>query len=142
LLGSLCFYFLGRPYVDSTCSGANSSANIKLESNQYQSIILVLNSNLSCDPVMLSRRKWSGDPQKTLLGGLRVFWLNHWQIQTRFSIFLFSFFLKIFSGFASDLAKISGDPPETPRGGSPGGQHCWVTRYTQITCYQFLRRIG
>ena len=33
----------------------------------------------------------------------------------------FSFFLKILSGFASDLAKISGDPPETPRGGSPGG---------------------
>ena len=25
------------------------------------------------------------------------------------------------SVFASDLAKISGDPPETPRGGSPGG---------------------
>ena len=26
-----------------------------------------------------------------------------------------------FSGFASDLDKISGNPPETPRGGSPGG---------------------
>ena len=33
----------------------------------------------------------------------------------------FIFFLKNLSGFAIDLAKISGDPLESPWGGSPGG---------------------
>ena len=47
---------------------------------------------------MSSRRKLSE-------GGLRIFWLNHLQIQTKFSFFF------ILSGFASDLAKKSGDPP-------------------------------
>ena len=50
---------------------------------------------IPCGPAMLSRRKLSGDRMQKF------------------------FFLKILSGFASDLAKKSGDPPRRVSGGSP-----------------------
>ena len=44
-------------------------------------------------------------------GGVWIFWLNHCQIQTQFSSFFFSFFLKILSGFAGELVKKNWRPP-------------------------------
>ena len=72
-----------------------------------------------CGPAMLSRRKLSGDPPETLRGGspdilAKITGKSRQNFQKKF---FFAFFLKILSGFASDLAKKSGDPP----GGSPGG---------------------
>ena len=51
---------------------------------------------IQCEPAMLARWKFSGDPPGdppwgVFWGGLRIFWLNHWQIQTKFSIFFFIF---------------------------------------------------
>ena len=65
-----------------------------------------------------NRLETPGDTPHVVSG---FFWLNHWQIQTKWKEKL-----KILSGFASDLAKISGDPPGDPL----RGQHWWFTRYT------------
>ena len=46
--------------------------------------------------------------------------------------------MKILSGFASDLAKISGDPPETPLGGSPGGLRTISAGTTSLVHTVFL----
>ena len=55
--------------------------------------------------------------------------LHHSQIQTKFEKKRI-FFLKILSRFASDLARISGDPPRRVSKGLLGfsGQHFWFKR--------------
>ena len=65
---------------------------------------------------MLSRQKLSGDPPETLrggsAGGLRIFWLKSLANPEKiFKKKCFLHFLTILSGFASDLAKKTGDPP-------------------------------
>ena len=70
---------------------------------------------------MLSRRKLSGDPPETLRGGspdilAKITGKSRENFQKKI---FFAFFLKILSGFASDLAKKSGDPPRRVSGGSP-----------------------
>ena len=87
-----------------------SSKIIKLQPKSL--LIHLLITYLPWEPAMLSRRKSSGDPLETPPGGLQIFWLNHWQIQTKWKR------KKILSGFASDLAKISGDPPRTISAGT------------------------
>ena len=62
---------------------------------------------------MLSWRKSSEDPR----GGSPDFLAKSLANPDKIFNFFFFFFLKIVSGFASDLAKKSGDPPR----GSPGG---------------------
>ena len=57
-------------------------------------------------------------PPRAVSGGLRIFCLNHWQIQTKFSKKKHLFF-KILSGFATDLVKTSRNPPREVSGGSP-----------------------
>ena len=73
----------------------------------------------------------------------------------------FAFFLTILSGFASDLAKKSGDPPRRVSGGSPGGlrtisagttllvhtvhfyflNFCILTQGTNLTKYDFMQHV-
>ena len=78
---------------------------------------------------MLSRRNLSGDPPETpprrVSGGFpdilaKITGKSRENFQKKF---FFAFFLTILSGFASDLAKKSGDPPRDPprrvSGGSP-----------------------
>ena len=69
-----------------------------------------------------------GTSRRPSVGGLRIFWLNHWQIQTKCQKKILFFFLKILPGFASDLAKKSGDSLQGVPGRFPPGQHCWFTR--------------
>ena len=73
-------------------------------------------------------------PRRLPAGGLRIFWLNHWQMQTKFpKKCKKKFFLKILSGFASDFSQnIRRPPAEGLRGvfgQIPLGQHCWSIRY-------------
>ena len=56
-------------------------------------------------------------PQRPSAGGLQIFCLNHCQIQKKkFKENEKKSFLKILSGFASDLAKTTGDPPKNVQG--------------------------
>ena len=51
-------------------------------------------------------------PRRPSAGGLRIFWLNHWQIQTKLSKKCKKkFFLKILSGFVIDFSQNNRRPP-------------------------------
>ena len=74
-----------------------------------------------CGPAMLSWRKLSGDPPETLRGGspdilAKITGKSRQNFQKKIFFYIF---VKILSGFASDLAKKSGDPPRRVSGGSP-----------------------
>ena len=67
-------------------------------------------------------------------GGLRIFWLNHWQTQTKFSktiffIFFFENFVWICQWFSQKIRRPSAGGLRGVSGQFPPGQHCWSTRY-------------
>ena len=69
---------------------------------------------------MLSRRKLSGDPQRPSTGSPDILAKITGKSRENFQKkCFFAFFLTILSGFASDLAKKSGDPLRRVSGGSP-----------------------
>ena len=93
----------------------------------------------------------SGNPPETSRGGspggLRIFWLKSLANPDKiFKKIFFCIFLKILSGFASDLAKKSGDPPRGVSGGSPDdfrwdnidGPHGMNTVLKMNVLYQIL----
>ena len=103
--------------------------------------------SVPCGPAMLSRRNLSGDPPQGVFRGspnilAKITGKSRQNLKKKF---FFAFFLTILSGFASDLAKKSGDPLRRVSGGSPdnfcrdniAGPHGTSTKSVK-KCQRFL----